>query len=55
MEQFAETVTGVVARIEPDTLDESPFAYKDVFEVMRLQKDLVDVVAHVRPILNVKG
>lgn len=55
MEQFAETMTGVVARIEHDTLDESPFAYKDVFEVMRLQNDLVDVVAHVRPILNIKG
>lgn len=52
---FSETMAGVVARISEDTLDESPFAYKDIFEVMRQQSDLVSVVAHVRPILNIKG
>ena len=55
MEQFAETMAGVTALVTTDTLDESPLAYKDIYEVMRLQKDLVDVVAHVKPILNVKG
>lgn len=55
MGQFADTMVGVVAQITPETLDESPFAYKNIFEVMALQSELVDVVAHVRPILNVKG
>lgn len=55
MEDFTETMTGVVARIADDTLDESPFAYKSIFDVMRQQDDLVEVVAHVRPILNIKG
>ena len=55
MEQFTETMNGVVALVTKDTIDESPFAYKDVFDVMRLQKDLVDVVAHVKPIINIKG
>lgn len=57
MSEFEKTMreAGVVARVVEGTLDESPMAYKDVFEVMRLQADLVDVLHHVRPILNIKG
>ena len=55
MADFESTMAGVTALVTADTLDESPFAYKDIFEVMRLQADLVDVVAHVKPIINVKG
>lgn len=52
---FVEVMQGVQALVEESTLDESPFAYKDIFEVMRLQSDLVEIVAHVRPIVNIKG
>jgi tRNA-splicing ligase RtcB len=52
---FTETMVGVTGLITQDTIDESPLAYKDIFEVMRLQKDLVDVVAHAKPIINIKG
>lgn len=52
---FFDTMTGVVARIEKGTLDESPFAYKNIFDVMRLQSELVETVAHIKPIINVKG
>lgn len=55
VDSFAETMSGIVARITEATIDESPFAYKDIFDVMKQQSDLVEVVAHVRPILNVKG
>jgi tRNA-splicing ligase RtcB len=55
LEQFTESMQGVVARVGEKTLDEAPMAYKNIFEVMRLQDDLVDVVAHIKPILNVKG
>lgn len=55
MEQFHESMSGVVARITNDTLDESPFAYKNIFDVMAQQKDLVEIVAHVKPIINIKG
>lgn len=41
--------------IEKGALDESPMAYKGIFDVMDAQSDLVEIVAHVRPILNVKG
>lgn len=55
MEQFTGTMEGIVARIDLDTLDESPFAYKDIFNVMKQQAALVDIVAHVKPIINIKG
>jgi tRNA-splicing ligase RtcB len=55
MEQFTEAMTGVVALVTAETLDESPFAYKSIFDVMRQQTDMVEVVAHVKPMLNIKG
>lgn len=55
MEQFTEAMSGVVALVTAETLDESPFAYKDIYSVMAQQADMVEVVAHIRPILNIKG
>ena len=55
MEDFAETMQGITALVQEDTLDESPGAYKDIHEVIRLQKDLVEVIAHIKPIINIKG
>lgn len=55
VEDFAETMKGITARVSESTLDESPFAYKNIFEVMELQKDLVEVVEHILPIVNIKG
>lgn len=55
LDEFKETMKDVTALVEESTLDESPLAYKDIYEVMRLQSELVDVVAHVRPLINIKG
>ncbi|SDE66453.1 RtcB family protein [Desulfuromonas thiophila] len=52
---FTTSMQGVVARIEAATLDEAPAAYKDIHQVMAQQHDLVEIVAWVRPILNIKG
>jgi len=46
---------GIQARINASTLDESASAYKDIFEVMAMQRDLVDVIHHIKPIINIKG
>lgn len=46
---------GIQARVEASTLDESASAYKDIFEVMAMQRDLVEVRHHVKPIINIKG
>jgi len=52
---FYEDMKGITTNHTPETLDESPRAYKDIFEVMALQKELVDVIDHVKPFLNIKG
>ena len=46
---------GIQARVDVSTLDESAGAYKDVFAVMAMQRDLVDVIHHLKPIINIKG
>lgn len=52
---FELQMKGIKANVGASTLDESPGAYKDIFEVMELQKDLVTVIAHVKPLINIKG
>ena len=52
---FTEQLNGITAKVEESTLDESPDAYKNIFEVMALQKEMVEIVAHIRPIVNIKG
>ena len=54
MEAFEESMKGITGTVDENTLDESPFAYKDIFEVMRLQDDLVEVEEHIRVLINVK-
>jgi len=54
-EDFTKTMEGVKAKIGKDTLDESPFAYKNIFDVMDKQKELVEIIHHVKPLINIKG
>ena len=56
LEQLVEMMKDVPgASVRPGVIDEAPAAYKNIFEVMELQKDLLEVVHHVKPIVNVKG
>ena len=57
MDDFVATMAerGIQARVERGTLDESPSAYKNIFEVMAMQTELVDVVHHIKPLINIKG
>ncbi len=54
MEQFENAMEGIQGTVDENTLDESPFAYKDIFEVMRLQDDLLEVEEHIKVLINVK-
>jgi len=45
----------IAANINAGMLDESPGSYKNIFEVMELQKDLVEIIHHVKPIICIKG
>jgi tRNA-splicing ligase RtcB len=55
LEVFTSEMDGIVAKVTEGTKDESPMAYKDIFAVMHDQKDLVEIVHHIKPIINVKG
>jgi tRNA-splicing ligase RtcB len=46
---------GIEARLDADIIDESPAAYKPIGAVMDAQSDLVEIVARLRQIVNVKG
>ena len=48
-------IVDVLAKVEESTLDESPDAYKSIDTVMALQTDLVQIVHHIKPLLNLKG
>lgn len=54
-EKAAMEAAGITAFVDSKTIDEGKAAYKDVFKVMELQKDLVEVVHHIKPVANVKG
>jgi tRNA-splicing ligase RtcB len=54
-EVFKGQMLGIMAKVGDSTLDESPSAYKNIFDVMDLQKDLVEVVCHIKPLINIKG
>ena len=46
---------GIVAPVNKRTIDESPGAYKNIFDVMEIQKRSVEVIKHLKPIINWKG
>ena len=55
VDEFRTTMRGVTAKVDDETLDESPLAYKDIFDVMRQQFEMVRVVHHIKPLVNIKG
>ena len=55
VQAFDLAMKGIVCRVDNKTVDESPFAYKNIWNVMDNQKDMVDVVDYIKPILNCKG
>ncbi len=54
LEEFEASMVGITGTVDENTLDESPFAYKDIFEVMKLQEELVEVEEHIKVLINVK-
>lgn len=52
---LAEQTRGVECRKDAGVIDEIPGAYKDLQAVMAAQADLVEIVAHLRQVICVKG
>lgn len=58
LDLFKETMdnNGITAKVEYSTLDESPFAYKDIDYVLGYQNNIViNTIDHIKPIINIKG
>lgn len=55
LDDLASQTSGVECRKDAGVLDEIPGAYKDIESVMAAQTDLVEVVAHLRQIICIKG
>lgn len=55
MSSFKKSMEGIQAKVCDGTLDEACFAYKDIYKVMELQGNLVKILHHVRPLINIKG
>ncbi|AZG45609.1 RtcB family protein [Gordonia insulae] len=54
-EDLVEQTVGVESRKDAGVVDEIPAAYKDIDAVIEAQTDLVEVVAHLRQVVCVKG
>jgi tRNA-splicing ligase RtcB len=50
-----EQTRGVECRKDAGVVDEIPGAYKSIEKVMDQQRDLVEVVAHLKQVVCVKG
>lgn len=55
LEEFKKSMKGITARVTKKTIDESPMAYKDIFKIMELQKDLIEIKMQLKPLINIKG
>lgn len=55
MDDFREAMKGIEHRESEVLLDELPLAYKDIDKVMENAKELVEIEAQLKQILNVKG
>ena len=54
-EVWRAEMSDIKAKVGKSTLDESSGAYKDIHMVMANQEELVDVVAHIVPLINIKA
>ncbi|KAK9828760.1 hypothetical protein WJX72_001958 [[Myrmecia] bisecta] len=54
-EDFEQSMAGIVCDTDEAVRDEAPAAYKDLTTVMANQRDLVEVVHKLQPLINVKG
>jgi tRNA-splicing ligase RtcB len=55
LDDHKKAMTGIEARLDAGVIDESPAAYKDINAVMQAQSDLVEVLYHLKQVLNIKG
>lgn len=56
MEKFKKEMEGIYTTcVLPDTLDESPMAYKSMDEIIAQIGPTAEIAAHIRPVYNFKA
>ena len=56
LDEFKESMKGIYSTsVGTGTIDESPMAYKDPKEILRLIEDTVEVEYFIRPVINLKA
>lgn len=56
LDRFHQSMKGIVAKVDKETIDESPDAYKNINLVIEAQEGIVvDVLSHITPVINIKG
>lgn len=55
VQDHIDATQGVECRKDPDVIDETPMAYKNIDTVMKAQEDLVDIVHTLKQVVCVKG
>ena len=56
LDEFRESMKGIYSTsVGTGTIDESPMAYKDPKEILRLIEDTVEVEYFIRPVINLKA
>ncbi len=56
LQYFKKIMKDITAKVDKDTLDEAPGAYKNLHDVIDRQKGIVvDVVDYIKPLINIKG
>ena len=54
--EFQKVMNGITAKVDKETLDESPFAYKNIDEVINAQNGKnIEIIDKFTPIINIKG
>ena len=56
IDDFKKIMNGITAKVDKHTLDESPFAYKNINDVIEVQNEKnIKVIDKFTPIINIKG
>lgn len=55
LEEFQNTMEGIVGTVCTETIDEAPQVYKNAKEIEELISDTVDVIHHLKVLANYKG
>ncbi|MCR4941805.1 MAG: RtcB family protein [Campylobacter sp.] len=55
LDELNADMVGIITNHTEQMCDEAPRAYKNIFEVMKAQSELVEIIEHIKPILNIKG